>query len=374
MFFGMGIFNRYLDDVQRVGEALTAELGWPLVGPGEDHITWTMSGTRGGRAVYIKLNHMHGIHGVGCVVRNLPLRKFNLWGESSVFTTPYQPYVTKRLKADTMWDAGAFWQLLPEATRSAIEEMLAPEASSLALWEDSFSMLLGPVGLLRSAEALATILRNLDRLLELAPIIEACWDVDPEKVGGGMGAGRPVISEEPPKPPPPPVEPRDPSMVAALAILARDAMIARVAEDRLEPFPAGNPMIDTPRVAGRIVVLPPLLRSNWVSDWTYPTMAFGGEGRGWYFARSDAEGFARVLRAVERFEKATGTKGVDYAYEVIGRISEMPMLVVAGASGAQFGFGLEILGAYLVDHVFIDATKVIDGESHFEGETDEGTD
>lgn len=374
MFSGMGIFNRYLDDVQRVGEALTAELGWPLVGPGEDHITWAMTGTRGGRAVKIKLNHMHGIYGVECELRELPLRSIRIMEENHVFAGSRDPHITKQLKVSTIWDGGAFWQLLPEPTRRAIEELLAPPSSSLYLQQGAISTLLGPGGLLRSPEAMATILRSLDQLLEIAPILEAHWDVEPEKVGGGMGGGRLPEPPEPPKPPPPRVEPRDPAMIASLAIPARDAMLARVAENRIEPFPAGNPMIDTPRVAGRTVVLPPLLRSSWVSDWTYPTMAFGGEGRGWYFARSDAEGFARLLRAVERYEKATGTKGVDYAYEVIGRISEMPMLVVAGASGAQFGFGLEILGAYLVDHVFIDATQVVDGESHFEGETDDATD
>ncbi len=371
MFSVMGIFNRYLDDVHRVGEALTAELGWPLVGPGEDHITWAMTGKRGGSSVKITLNHMHGVHGVECEIRPLPLDSLELMEENFIFAGERDPYVTERLKVRSMWDGGAFWLLLPEATRHTLEALLSPKSSSLSLRKERISALLGPIGMLRSAEAAATILRNLDQLMALVPILESHWDVDPAQIGGGRGGGRPPMPVEPPKPPPPPVEPRGPSMLASLAIPARDAMIARVATDRIEPFPAGNPLIDTPRVAGRIVVLPPLLRSNWVSDWNYPTMAFGGEGRGWYFARSDAEGFARLLRAVERFEKATGTKGVDYAYEVIGRIREMPMLVVAGESGAQIGFGLEILGAYLVGHVFVDVTKVIDGESPFVGELDD---
>ena len=67
----MGLFNRYREDVERVGEALGPILGGALSGPGDDMISWRVAGTRGGRSVHVELNQMHGIYGVGCAIREL---------------------------------------------------------------------------------------------------------------------------------------------------------------------------------------------------------------------------------------------------------------------------------------------------------------
>src|SRR5215207_1323342 len=115
----MGVFNRFREDVQRIGAELASMIGGTLEGPGSDHITWHIAGTRGGRRVRIELNHMHGIFGLACEIPTIGLESFQLRDDKSFFARS-GVYVSERLKADSMWDAPAIWQLLPDLTRRAI--------------------------------------------------------------------------------------------------------------------------------------------------------------------------------------------------------------------------------------------------------------
>jgi hypothetical protein len=170
----MGIFNRFREDVQRVGAELAPMIGGTLEGPGSDGITWQIAGTRGGRRVRIELNHMHGIFGLACEIGAIGLESFELRDDRNFFAVG-GVYVSERLKADSMWDAPALWQLLPDLTRRAIIQLLDPESSALSLRQGEVSALLGPLGLLRQPDATPTILRDLDRLLAIVPVLEQYW-------------------------------------------------------------------------------------------------------------------------------------------------------------------------------------------------------
>jgi hypothetical protein len=84
----MGIFNRFREDVQRVGAELAPMIGGTLEGPGSDGITWQIAGTRGGRRVRIELNHMHGIFGLACEIGTLGLASFELRDDKNALAAP----------------------------------------------------------------------------------------------------------------------------------------------------------------------------------------------------------------------------------------------------------------------------------------------
>lgn len=362
----MGLFNRFRGDVQRVAATLEPVLGGKLAGPASDQITWHIEGTRGGRTVQVDLNEMHGIFKIACTVDEVPIETVRIEEEQSIFAGD-TPYIAPKLKMSTRWDAKPLWLLLPDTTRHTIVDMLAPPSSSMTLRGPKLSMLLGPVALLRQADAHDVIVRQLDRLLAVAPAIETYWNIDPKLVGAGQSTH---VPKPPPQPPAPlPVEARDATTISGRARPARDAMLERFAGERVETFPAVSAMRERDRVVGKVVVLPPQSPSAWVSDFAHKAIAVGEAEHCWYFVRTDDPGFARVLRAVERYERATGTAVGDEPYEVIARFAGEPMMVVA-AGKAQVGHKLELLGALVGNRVFIDATQVVGDDSLFAGERD----
>jgi hypothetical protein len=160
---------------------------------------------------------MHGVFGVGCTIRELALDAIRLEDDRGFFATESQPYVAARLRASTAWDGPALWQLLPEPTRQTIVELLAPEGSSLTLSRGRLAALLGPLGILHGDRVVPTILRDLDRLLALAPTIERAWDVDPRGVGTGCAASLSTTSPAPPPPVVPATPRRSPPALARRA-------------------------------------------------------------------------------------------------------------------------------------------------------------
>ena len=360
----MGLFNRYREDVERVGEALGPILGGALSGPGDDKISWRVAGTRGGRSVHVELNQMHGIYGIGCAIRELGVGSVSLRDDRSIFATSRQPVVAGRLKAETRWDAAALWRRLPDITRHVIATMLAGEGSSLWLRSGELGALIGASGVLRTDGVVDRIVQDLDRLLVIAQVMEDVWDIDPAQVG----IGQHVLPPEP-APPPPPVAPRDAAAIARRARPAYDAMVARHAGATIPLFPAADAFRARLGVKDRIVILPPTPPSRWVRDFTYQVVVAGSVADGWYFARTHGEGFQRVLAAVERHGRATGAQLGDAAYEVIGQLTGDPRLVVVDGA-AHAGLDVAVLGALVGDGVFVDATVVVDGQSPYAGEHD----
>ena len=362
----MGIFSRYRDDVARVGAAVEPIVGGTLAGPDDDGITWRVAGRRGERDVVVTLNHLHGIYGLECAVRELGVGRVDLRDDRSIFATSRQPHVAGRIKAETAWDAAGLWQLLPGPTRAAITSLLDGESSALSLRPATLDALLGPAGVLRRPDAVDVIVRDLDRLLAIAQAMEAAWDVDP----AARGVGRRVWAPEPAPPPPPPVAPRDAAVIASLARPARDALVARHAADTIALFPAADPLRGRLTVEARVVVLPPVPPSRWVPDGgLHRVAAVGSVDDGWYFPRTDGDGFARALAAVERYQRATSSTVGDAPWELVGQLTGAPKLVVVEGS-ARFGLDVAVLGALIGELLFVDTTRIVDGISPYTGEHD----
>lgn len=365
----MGLFNSYRSHVQRVAAALAPVVGGTLGEVTDDRVSYPLAGTRGGRAVRVTLNELHGIFGVGCAVRQLAVGRVTIHQEDSIFAGD-APYVAPALRMRARTDEPALWALLPEPTRATLASMLAPASSSLSLDEAELSMLLGPAGLLARPDADAAILEALDRLLASAAAIEAAWDVEPGTVGSGRSTYvAPARRDEPP--PPRPVTGHDPAALRALARPAHDTMLARFAAELVPAFPAANAMREGMTMKGKVVALPPRAPSQWGEDWLKRTITAGEAEHRWYFLREDEPGFARALRAAERYERATGTKLGDAPYEVIARFTGEPMIVVVGGK-AEIGHKLALLGALVGDQVFVDATRIVGDDSPFEGERTDG--
>ena len=359
----MGLFNRYRADVERVGAVLAPIIGGTLQGPGDDGITWRIAGHRGGRDVVVTLNHMHGIHGLECTIRELGVGPVDLRDDRSIFATSRQPHVAGRITADTTWDAAALWQRLPDLTRHVLATMLEGDSSALRLTRETLDVLLGPSGGLRAPGAAEAIVADLDRLLVIARVMEDVWDIDPSSVG----IGRRVWAPEPPPPPPVPVVARDAAVIARLAGPARDAMVARHTAETIPLFPAADPLRNRLSVKDKVVLLPATPPSRWVDDGIHRAIPIGSEADGWYFVRTDDDGCARVLAAVERHRRATSTDVGDAAYEIIGRITGDPSMVVVDGS-ARIGHAVSVLGARIGIHLFVDATLDFAGRSPYAGE------
>ncbi|MCA9679514.1 MAG: hypothetical protein KC464_31070, partial [Myxococcales bacterium] len=354
--------------------------------PGEP--TRELRGRRGDRAVCIALNEVHGIHRVACAIRGIPLTSLRLADERSLFASG--PKVTEHLHVHTIFDGPALWRRFPDAIRDEIAELLAPPSSTLTLSAAELSATLGPIGLLREPDAAARILSSLDRLIGIAGAVEEHWDVDPNKVGGGIGSGgdasvkRPVMDAgsrpRDVRTSDPPtltavaraagdVRVRDPAAIAAAAPGAHAALIAAHTPAVMEPFPTIDPMRgDLEAITGRVVLLPPVAPSTWVKDIGYQVVAAGDATVGWYFVPTKDPGLDRVLRAASRYERATGTSLGDASYALIARITGKPRMAVVGGKGVV-GLDLATLGALIGDRLFVDATVVVDGESRFAGES-----
>ncbi len=349
-----------------MGAVLEPILDGTLEAPTNSGVTWQIRGTRNGRNVRVELNEMHGVFEVACAVKELPIGYVRIHEESSIFAGD-TPYIVERLKISVRGDEVALWGLLPDMTRMTLVDMLGSPSSSLSLDTKELAMMLGPLAILRDANAADVIVQQLDRMLALAAVIEDYWNVDPTMVGTGRSTHVPK-----PRPEPPRrlvlVEARDAHDIAARALPARDAMLARLAADRIEPFPAANPLHDRARVKGRVVVLPAVAPNAWVSDSIHKVIVAGDTERGWYFASTNDAGFQRVQRAVERYERATGTKLGDAPYEVIGEITGNPSMVVVAARSAQIGLEIAVLGMLIGDRVFVDAATLEGSDSLFAGE------
>ena len=280
-----------------------------------------------------------------------------------IFATSRQPHVAGRITADTTWDAAALWQRLPDLTRHVLATMLEGDSSALRLTRETLDVLLGPSGGLRAPGAAEAIVADLDRLLVIARVMEDVWDIDPPSVG----IGRRVWAPEPPPPPPVPVVARDAAVIARLAGPARDAMVARHTAETIPLFPAADPLRNRLSVKDKVVLLPASPPSRWVNDGIHRAIPIGSEADGWYFVRTDDDGCARVLAAVERHRRATSTDVGDAAYEIIGRITGDPSMVVVDGS-ARIGHAVSVLGARIGIHLFVDATLDFAGRSPYAGE------
>jgi len=157
--------------------------------------------------------------------------------------------------------------------------------------------------------------------------------------------------------------------IAAEVAAARAALLASLADRLLEPFPAIEPLRgDRAAVTDRIVVLPPAPASAWVSDFGPRNAIVSGDGiRGWYFTRVDHDAMQRVMRALDRYRAKVGVGLAGEPFEIIGRITGAPRIVKVD-DAVQAGLDIEVVAVTVGDRVFVEASRIVDGESSFAGE------
>jgi len=155
--------------------------------------------------------------------------------------------------------------------------------------------------------------------------------------------------------------------IAGAGRRAREAFLSAHAAERIEPFPAIDPVRgDRARVAGKLVVLPPIPTRDWIAEAGHGYLVSGDHTRGFYFVDVETAPVERMLAARERYRKLV-TPNIEETFSIIGRIRPDPkMLVIDGR--AATGFSVEPIAATLGEQEFVDLTVVKEQVSPFAGE------
>ncbi len=144
-------------------------------------------------------------------------------------------------------------------------------------------------------------------------------------------------------------------------------MIEERRSETIATFPAVDPLSgDIASAVGKCVVLPPVENRDWIPEAGHNYFAKGDDGQGWYFVDAESEPAFRMLRAAERY-RGLVWPNLPAAYTIIGRVLADPRLLVMQDRG-RFGLQLEPVAALAGEHMFVDLTSVVDGESPFVGE------
>jgi hypothetical protein len=143
---------------------------------------------------------------------------------------------------------------------------------------------------------------------------------------------------------------------------------ARIAAERMEPFPTIDPVFgDRASVAGKVVVLPPLTGRDVIIEANRVWNVAGDPRRGHYFVDRQGPAMQRMFDTEFRY-KRTVTGRIKDERTIIGRIGPDPLLLVRDNRAV---YGLEVVpeGVLSGDQLFIDLTTIdAEGESPFAGE------
>jgi hypothetical protein len=153
----------------------------------------------------------------------------------------------------------------------------------------------------------------------------------------------------------------------ALGQKAWDDFLARNGPQTVPAFPAIHPVRDDPsQLAGKLIVLPPIRPSNWLSQAGKTFFAFGSSSDGWYFADAESPASQAMLLALERYRRLV-TPNVDESYTIVARILPAVDLRVVSGVG-YYGLQVEIAAALVGGAMFVDVTKRQDTHAAFAGE------
>ncbi|MFO1460719.1 MAG: hypothetical protein U1G08_15105 [Verrucomicrobiota bacterium] len=130
-------------------------------------------------------------------------------------------------------------------------------------------------------------------------------------------------------------------------------------------FPAVNPVRDDVRtVTGKLVVLPPLRNSDWISDAGHGWFAAGGSG--WYFLDAESARARAMLKAQRRYAKLVDPN-LQPQWEFVARITGESRLIVVGER-AEYGLVAEPVAALVGGALYVDLTQPSDATVPFAGE------
>jgi hypothetical protein len=156
--------------------------------------------------------------------------------------------------------------------------------------------------------------------------------------------------------------------ISALGAKAREAMLAKLKPETIEPFPTIDPIRgDRASVAGKVVVLPNITKREWVAEGGRIWFSFGDARRGHYFMSLRSPAAGRMFDAQYRYQLAVSPR-VPEGHLIIGRISSDPAMLVVNDK-AITGLQIEPLAATVGDRFFVDLTSPNEqGESFYIGE------
>lgn len=141
--------------------------------------------------------------------------------------------------------------------------------------------------------------------------------------------------------------------VATHAGAAREAFLAALSGEVIEPFPSIDPMRgDRASVAGKVVALPTVENDDWVVNSGHPWLVAGSAGDGWYFVDARSPAMRRAFEAMWRFQKKV-SPDLRETHEIIGRIGPNPKMLIKGRAALR-GLVVEPLSDTVGGKMFVD--------------------
>lgn len=156
-------------------------------------------------------------------------------------------------------------------------------------------------------------------------------------------------------------------LVSVQAHAAWDAFMKANASLIIPAFPAIDPITGNRKsIVGKLVLLPEIGNSNWVSEANRTWFTFGSQTDGWYIADAESPAALQMLLAAERYRKFV-SPNLPSQFVIIARILPNPRLVVIDGRG-EFGMQVEVAAAMVGDAMFIDVSAPSNTEILFAGE------
>jgi hypothetical protein len=131
--------------------------------------------------------------------------------------------------------------------------------------------------------------------------------------------------------------------------------------------PAPNPAADdVSLLAGKMLVLPPLGNSHYLSDGGRNWFAAGSRSDGWWFIDAETPATIAMLRAQRRYARLVNPD-LRAEWQFLGRVTPDVRLCAIG-DRAYFGLVVEPVAALVGGTMFVDLTAIDGGETAFAGE------
>jgi hypothetical protein len=157
-------------------------------------------------------------------------------------------------------------------------------------------------------------------------------------------------------------------LVAAAAAAAWQAFRDRRAAEIVPAFPSVNPLReDSSKLAGKLVVLPPIAPRDWLVSVGATYLAASQNGY-WYFAPLASPAMRRLFSALVRYRRFVSP---DIREEIafVGRILPEPRMMAARGLTVA-GLEIEPLAALVGNAMFVDLSAAPDDEPPFAGEAE----
>jgi len=141
--------------------------------------------------------------------------------------------------------------------------------------------------------------------------------------------------------------------VAAAGVAAREALLAAVQADLVEPFPALDPAAgDRSAVVGKVVALPAVGMDRMISDLGRSFLVIGSRADGYWFADCNDPDMTLFFGAFYRY-RGLVQPDIRESFALVGRIRDDPRMLTIREQAVS-GLTLDVLGVMVNDQLFVD--------------------